>query len=161
MFSLQDQVAVVTGGAKGIGRGIAETLADAGATVVIADIDTTSGEATAHAIGAAFEQVDVTSAEACRSLVSRVVDRSGRLDVLCSNTGIYPQATLAVMTEEQWDAMASPSTPSCPATSSPKAFARRATTTYARWRRAFRRARSASLATSGAPSASSPRPRPA
>lgn len=54
MFSLRDQVAVVTDGAKGIGRGIAETLADAGATVVIADLDATQGETTAGEIGGVF-----------------------------------------------------------------------------------------------------------
>lgn len=105
MFSLQDQVAIVTGGAKGIGRGITEALVEAGASVVIADIDAEAGEATAAAVSASFEPVDVTSAEACRALVTRVVERHGRLDVLCSNTGIYPQATLAEMTEEQWDQM--------------------------------------------------------
>lgn len=47
----------------------------------------------------------MTSGEVCRALVSRVIERVGRLDVLCSNTGIYPQATLDVMTENQWDRM--------------------------------------------------------
>jgi 3-oxoacyl-[acyl-carrier protein] reductase len=105
MFSLTDQVAVVTGGAKGIGRGIAEILVEAGASVVIADIDAAHGQATADAIGAVFEPVDVTSREACRALVSGVIERFGRLDVLCSNTGIYPQAALDDMTEDQWDQM--------------------------------------------------------
>ncbi|WP_217914018.1 3-oxoacyl-ACP reductase FabG [Miltoncostaea marina] len=105
MFELQDQVAIVTGGAKGIGRGIAEALVEAGATVVIADIDVAAGEATAGEVGATFERTDVTSADDCRALVARVVERLGRLDVLCSNTGIYPQASLAEMTVEQWDRM--------------------------------------------------------
>lgn len=103
MFSLLGQVAVVTGSAAGIGRGIAEALHGAGAQVVIADIDVARGKATAGELGAAFEEVDVTSREACAEMVSRVVDRFGRLDVLCSNTGIFPQATIAEMTEAQWD----------------------------------------------------------
>ena len=103
MFSLLGQVAVVTGGAAGIGRGIAETLRSDGAQVVIADIDVARGKATAVELNAAFEEVDVTSQDACADMVSRVVGRFGRLDVLCSNTGIFPQATIEEMTEAQWD----------------------------------------------------------
>ncbi len=52
-----------------------------------------------------FEPLDVTSADACRALVSQVVERFRRVDILCSNTGIYPQAPLDSMTEAQWDQM--------------------------------------------------------
>lgn len=105
MFSLQNQVAVVTGAASGIGRGIAEVLLGAGSQVVIADIDVARGKATADELGAVFEEVDVTSMDSCANLVSSVVKRFGRLDVMCSNTGIFPQATIEEMTEEQWDRM--------------------------------------------------------
>ncbi|MCZ9882291.1 3-oxoacyl-ACP reductase FabG [Arthrobacter sp. B2a2-09] len=103
MFSLKDQVAVVTGAASGIGRGIAEVLHGAGAQVVIADIDVERGRATADELGAVFSQVDVTSRNACEEMVTGIVDRFGRLDVMCSNTGIFPQAALDTMTDEQWD----------------------------------------------------------
>ncbi|MGC5628846.1 3-oxoacyl-ACP reductase FabG [Georgenia sp. Z1344] len=105
MFTLTDKIAIVTGGASGIGRGIAERLVEAGATVVVADIDDAKARATAEEIGASAEHVDVTDAEKCRALVNRVVEQHGRLDIFCSNTGIFPQASIADMTEEQWDTM--------------------------------------------------------
>ncbi|MCB0949164.1 MAG: 3-oxoacyl-ACP reductase FabG [Mycobacterium sp.] len=105
MFSLVDRIAVVTGGASGIGRGIGEVLSQAGAHVVIADIDAERGATVAESIGGTFEPLDVTSQEQCRGVVARVVERFGRLDVLCSNTGIFPQAALDDMTEQQWDQM--------------------------------------------------------
>ncbi|MFU8817089.1 MAG: 3-oxoacyl-ACP reductase FabG [Pseudomonadales bacterium] len=103
MFELNDQVAVVTGAARGIGRGIAETLKLAGATVVIADIDTDRGQATAAELGVGFIRTDVSSADDCRNSVDQVVERHGRLDVLCANTGIFPQARLETMSEEDWN----------------------------------------------------------
>lgn len=105
MFSLKDQVALVTGGAKGIGKGIVAVLVKAGAQVVIADIDTEAGQRTAKELGAAFEPLDVTDKSACQRVVAALVERYGRLDILCSNTGIFPQATLDSMTSENWDQM--------------------------------------------------------
>lgn len=103
MFDLAKQIAVVTGGAKGIGRGIVSTLLEGGATVIIADIDDEQGRATAKELGCIFKYVDVTSQAACRELVESVVKDYGRLDILCSNSGIFPQASLAEMTEAEWD----------------------------------------------------------
>jgi 3-oxoacyl-[acyl-carrier protein] reductase len=105
MFSLQSRVAIVTGGASGIGRGISEVLSRAGARVIIADIDEAAGMAAAADVGGTFESVDVTSQAQCASVVTRVLGEFGQLDVLCSNTGIFPQAALADMTEQQWDQM--------------------------------------------------------
>ena len=107
MFSLKDQVAVVTGGAKGIGKGIASVLVEAGAQVVVADIDIEAGKRTAEELGGSFETLDVTDKDACQRVVDAVVERYGRLDVLCSNTGIFPQATVADMTSEDWEQMMS------------------------------------------------------
>ncbi|NLJ62254.1 MAG: 3-oxoacyl-ACP reductase FabG [Alcaligenaceae bacterium] len=105
MFDLNQQIAIVTGGAKGIGKGIVATLIQGGATVVIADIDETAGKQTAAELGATFKTVDVTSQAACKALVDEVIQEHGRLDILCSNTGIFPQASLAEMTEADWDQM--------------------------------------------------------
>ncbi|QEA38224.1 3-oxoacyl-ACP reductase FabG [Pistricoccus aurantiacus] len=105
MFALNDQVAIVTGGAKGIGKGIAGVLAEAGARVVIADIDAEAGKRTAEALGATFESLDVTDRDACQRVVETVLERHGRLDILCSNTGIFPQATVEEMTLEDWEQM--------------------------------------------------------
>lgn len=105
MSVLNGQVAIVTGGARGIGKGIATVLARAGATVVIADIDAETGRAAARDIGGEVVQLDVTSGEQCRKAVAEVVDRHGRLDILCANTGVFPQATIESMTEDDWDRM--------------------------------------------------------
>nr|WP_298373807.1 3-oxoacyl-ACP reductase FabG [uncultured Halomonas sp.] len=105
MFALDDQVAIVTGGAKGIGKGIAGVLAKAGAQVVIADIDAAAGKQTAEALGAAFEPLDVTDRDGCQRVVETVMERHERLDILCSNTGIFPQASIEKMTPEEWEQM--------------------------------------------------------
>ncbi len=91
--TLQDQVAIVTGAASGIGRAIAHRLAREGATVVIADLALPAAEATA----AAFEAeglkaialvMDVSSEEAVEAGVAATLARLGRIDVLVSNAGI-------------------------------------------------------------------------
>ncbi|SUA65189.1 3-oxoacyl-[acyl-carrier-protein] reductase FabG [Oligella urethralis] len=105
MFELKDQIAIVTGGAKGIGKGIVKTLIEAGAKVVIADIDEAAAEQTAAELGCAFKALDVTSQAQCKAVVDEVVSEYGRLDILCSNSGIFPQAYLADMTEADWDQM--------------------------------------------------------
>lgn len=105
MFQLKDQIALVTGGAKGIGKGIAEALAEAGAKVIIADIDQSAGEATAKPINGEFITMDVTKQSVVQAGIDGIVAKYGRLDVVCSNTGIFPQATLEKMTEADWDLM--------------------------------------------------------
>lgn len=105
MFSLENKVAMVTGGAKGIGLGIVEALREAGATVIIADIDTTAGNNSAKALGCQFVELDVTNQALCQTRIQEVVEQYGRIDILCSNTGIFPQATIEEMTEKEWDFM--------------------------------------------------------
>ena len=86
------RVAVVTGGASGIGRGIAENLVAAGATVVVADVDADAARRTAAEIGAVAETVDVTDAAAVQALADRIVERHGRVDVVVNNAGVGPLA---------------------------------------------------------------------
>lgn len=105
MFSLDKQIAMVTGGAKGIGRGIVEALIEAGATVIIADIDTTAGNNTAKELDCDFVALDVTDQALCQTRIEEVIEKYDRLDILCSNTGIFPQATIEEMTEKDWDFM--------------------------------------------------------
>lgn len=105
MFQLKDQIALVTGGAKGIGKGIAEALAEAGAKVIIADIDQSAGETTAQSIDGEFIVMDVTKQSTVIASIDGIVEKYGRLDIVCSNTGIFPQATLETMTEVDWDLM--------------------------------------------------------
>ncbi|EEV88568.1 3-oxoacyl-ACP reductase FabG [Cardiobacterium hominis] len=103
LFSLQGQTALVTGGAKGIGKGIATVLRRAGAEVIIADIDREHGEATAAVLGGHYQPLDVRVQDSCRAAIAAAVARFGALDILCSNTGIFPQKTLAEMNEADWD----------------------------------------------------------
>ena len=103
MFDLTGQVALVTGGAKGIGKGIVQTLCKAGARVIIGDIDQQQAKATAKKFDCSFKALDVTSREACQEVVAAVIKDFTKLDILCSNTGIFPQANLAKMTEAEWD----------------------------------------------------------
>ncbi len=103
MFSLKNKVALVSGGAKGIGKGIIKVLSQAGAKTIIADIDDETGLASAKELGADFMHLDVTKKEQCQNVIKQVVEKYGKLDILCSNTGIFPQASLKDMTESDWD----------------------------------------------------------
>jgi NAD(P)-dependent dehydrogenase (short-subunit alcohol dehydrogenase family) len=87
---LEGRVAVVTGGAGGIGRATAELLVAEGASVVIGDVDDENGQALAGQIGeaAAFKQTDVSDAEQVQALVDFAVGRFGGLDIMFNNAGI-------------------------------------------------------------------------
>ncbi len=105
---MNGKVTLITGAAKGIGRGIAGVFAAEGATLVIADIDAEGGKQAAVDLAGAgaaaeFVRVDVTSRASCEAAVAAVLEKHGRIDTLVSNAGIYPQAFLAEMTEADWD----------------------------------------------------------
>jgi NAD(P)-dependent dehydrogenase (short-subunit alcohol dehydrogenase family) len=87
---LSDKVAIVTGGAGGLGRGIVELFVKEGAAVVIADVDADRGEALAVELGAAaaFRRTDVGNADEVQQLVDFAVERFGGLQVMCNNAGI-------------------------------------------------------------------------
>ena len=104
MFSLHHRTALVTGGTRGIGKGIATTLREAGAQVLIAGLEREEGERTAAEIGAHFVHLDVRSQASCIAAVDTAVQRFGKLDILCANAGIFPNTPLATMTEADWDA---------------------------------------------------------
>ena len=103
--SLQGRSVIVTGGSKGIGKGIARVFAVAGAKVAILARHGDQAEATAKEIGhGAFGlSGDVTSLASMESAMKAVAGRNGGLDVLCANAGIFPPAKLEEMTSEQWD----------------------------------------------------------
>lgn len=103
MFNLKEQVAIVTGRANGIGRGIVESLAKAGAKVIIADIDEENGQKVAEEVNGDFMELDVTDKENAQSLVNDAVEKYGRIDILAANAGIYPDVKISEMTEEDWD----------------------------------------------------------
>jgi 3-oxoacyl-[acyl-carrier protein] reductase len=99
---------VVTGGSRGIGRGIAEVFARAGARVLITARDAVALEETAAALradGGEVETVavDVSRPEGCAEMAAAAVHRFGGIDVLCANAGIFPSRALADMTEADLD----------------------------------------------------------
>lgn len=87
---LRDKVAIVTGGANGLGRGIAELFVEEGASVVIADVDDEAGTGLAAQLGeaAVFQRTDVADADSVQGAVDLAVDRFGHLDVMVNNAGI-------------------------------------------------------------------------
>ena len=87
---LEGKVAIVTGGANGIGRGAVEVFAEEGARIVIADLDADQGESLAREIGAAarFRRTDVSSKEEIRALVDFALAEFGDLDIMFNNAGM-------------------------------------------------------------------------
>uniref|UniRef100_A0A0D9VT16 Ketoreductase domain-containing protein n=1 Tax=Leersia perrieri TaxID=77586 RepID=A0A0D9VT16_9ORYZ len=104
---LEGKVAIVTGGARGIGEAIVRLFVKHGAKVVIADIDDAAGEALAAALGThhvAFVRCDVSVEEDVERAVERAVARYGRLDVLCNNAGVLGRQTRAAKSILSFDA---------------------------------------------------------
>ena len=108
LISLSGRAAVVTGGAGGIGRSIAARLAEAGAAVLVGDIDE------ARAAGVALEitdqggrasaaRVDITDPDSSVALVGRCVDEMGGLDIWVNNAGVFPATPFLNMPIEEWE----------------------------------------------------------
>src|SRR5215469_1372081 len=87
---LVGRVAVVTGGASGIGRAMCERFASEGATVAVVDLDEEAGGAVAAEVGGMFVRADVTSSDEVEVLYGEVAARQGHIDVCCNNAGISP-----------------------------------------------------------------------
>jgi 3-oxoacyl-[acyl-carrier protein] reductase len=107
MQSLADQVAIVTGAARGVGRGIASVLAAEGAHVVVADVDAAAAQETAGMLGAhelslSALELDVTARGSVDAGIARVLGEHGRIDILVANAGVYPVATVAEMDDDFW-----------------------------------------------------------
>ncbi len=105
---LKDKVAIVTGGARGIGRETCLLFAREGAKVVVADFDLEAGQALAEEIGsrggeAFFYQVDVRDPEGTRDMAKQAVDKFGRIDILINNAGITRDGFLSKISKENWD----------------------------------------------------------
>jgi NAD(P)-dependent dehydrogenase (short-subunit alcohol dehydrogenase family) len=93
------KVAWVTGGAQGFGAGVARRLASFGATVVISDVNSQSGEAVAADIGGSFVPCDVSKLDECKAAVDAVVAKHDRLDVAFLNAGV----TTGCLLDESFD----------------------------------------------------------
>jgi 2-deoxy-D-gluconate 3-dehydrogenase len=107
LFDLGGRVAVVTGGNGGIGFGMAQSLAEAGAAVIVAGRDEAKSAAavkklTASGAKAAAIAVDVTSAESCRALIAAAAKKFGRLDILVNNAGTNIRKQPEEYSLEEW-----------------------------------------------------------
>lgn len=108
MGALSGKVALITGGASGIGRATAVLFAREGAAVAVADVDEARGRAVVEQIAAEGGRAmwiacDVTRAADCRRAVERTVSELGGLDVLFNNAGIIRRATVVDTDEADWD----------------------------------------------------------
>jgi 3-oxoacyl-[acyl-carrier protein] reductase len=104
---LKDKVAVITGGANGIGRETAFTFVREGARVVVADFDEATGkevvvQLTGEGGRVVFQQVDVSNQESVKQMINGAIEAFGRIDILINNAGITRDAMLKKLTAEQW-----------------------------------------------------------
>ncbi|MCX5705738.1 MAG: 3-oxoacyl-[acyl-carrier-protein] reductase [Candidatus Omnitrophica bacterium] len=109
-MQLKDKVALVTGGARGIGKAIAMTLARAGADIVIADVNLEEAQKTAGEIEGLGRKsmaisVDVTDYTKVEEAVNKILDKFTKLDILINNAGITKDNLLLRMGQQEWDAV--------------------------------------------------------
>ena len=104
---IQNKVAVITGGASGIGEGMVRRFSAEGAKVILADVDETNGPRIAVECGADFALLDVSSAESWQSLEITLRDDGGRLDILVITAGVVPGLDITAVTVEAWQQLKS------------------------------------------------------
>ncbi|NLK63257.1 MAG: 3-oxoacyl-[acyl-carrier-protein] reductase [Fusobacteria bacterium] len=109
MITLKEKVAVITGSARGIGRSIAEKMAEAGANIVITDILKDEGEKTSREISekygvkSIFVESNVVNFESSAELVKKTLDEFGKIDILVNNAGITRDGLFLRMKEEDFN----------------------------------------------------------
>jgi NAD(P)-dependent dehydrogenase (short-subunit alcohol dehydrogenase family) len=108
LLSLESRIAIVTGAASGIGRGISLRLAEMGAFVAVLDIDDIKGRESAaeiegHGGAAVFLNCDVRSAAECRRAIETVIERSRKIDILCNCAGVAIRKDIVELSEDEWD----------------------------------------------------------
>ncbi len=106
---LKDKIAIITGGARGIGQAISELFAKEGATVIIMDL-LPQGQKVADSINetggkAEYYQVSVTNKAGVENLFKKINNNYGKIDILINNAGITRDRTLEKMSEEEWDSV--------------------------------------------------------
>lgn len=107
LLNLKGKAAIVTGGAKGIGYGIASRLAEAGASVLVTDIDEETAQKTAEELAdrgwqAKAVKADISSEDDVKQMIASCKDLFGSVDILVNNAGIYPAMPIEQMTLEQF-----------------------------------------------------------
>jgi 3-oxoacyl-[acyl-carrier protein] reductase len=105
---LQGKVAIVTGGGLGIGKGISERLAEAGAEIIIADLDISNAKKTAEALSQKYRksiavQVDISQDKAVDELIKESLEEFGSIDILINNAGIMFRTRLQDISLEEWE----------------------------------------------------------
>ena len=108
MERFKGKVAIVTGSGRGIGKGIAQRLAQEGATVVIAEYDAETAEAAAAEIAAAggqavAYQIDIANVDMVKEMVDNLAGRLGRIDILVNNAGVVQTKPMMELSEADWD----------------------------------------------------------
>jgi NADP-dependent 3-hydroxy acid dehydrogenase YdfG len=101
-LSLRGKVAVVTGGGQSLGLAISRALRDAGADVVVAEVNPETGADAAGELGGTFVRTDVTDPASVRGMVETVVDEHGRIDVLVNNAGVVHNIPSEEVPDEEW-----------------------------------------------------------
>jgi len=104
---MNHKIAIVTGGASGIGYAAAESLINAGHKVVIADLNAELGEESAQKLGALFIQVDLSIQEDNKRLIDETVSHFGSVDILVNNAGFQHISTIEDFSEDTWNTMIS------------------------------------------------------
>ena len=108
MKRLEGQVAIVTGGARGIGRGICEVFCREGATVALWDVldgSETVKEITQNGGNIFYQKVDVTSQDSVDNAIGEIIEKYGKIEILINNAGIIRDRSFLKMTEEEWDSV--------------------------------------------------------
>lgn len=108
LTSIKGRTAIVTGGSKGIGKGIATVMARAGANVVVVARGSDAAAQTVEELRAAgctasMHLCDVTDWDAVQEMVAKTVSKFGGVDILCANAGIFPQTKMVDMDPSEWD----------------------------------------------------------
>lgn len=104
-MQLKDQVAIVTGGARGIGAGICKIFCEQGATVVMWDVIDGTEAADKIEGSISFQKVDITDRAGVQKAVDSIMAEHGRIDILINNAGIVRDRSFAKMSEQEWDSV--------------------------------------------------------
>ena len=109
MNRLEGQIAIITGGAKGIGKGICEIFCQEGATFVSWDV-VAEGQQTADTIASkggkiTFRKTDITDRDEVKKAAAEVFDQFGKIDILINNAGIIRDRSMMNMTDDEWDSV--------------------------------------------------------
>lgn len=109
LISLKGRVAIVTGGAQGLGKAMVRRLAEAGASVVIGDLKLDQAQASADELSTQYDanviatQLDVTDSNSVKAAADLAIAKFGSLDIWVNNAGLYPNVALLEMTDAEWD----------------------------------------------------------